>query len=184
MRRLFRSLALGATLAAIAPAVAMAQDSPVLKKGDKALSLGIMTGGDYEGIGGGAAFEVGLLQLVPKIHLSVGGSFGYIRDSESFGSFDYTFTQTPIMAVGNVNFEVPGQPKLGLYAGLSLGIIRVSYSGDFDDVPGLGDRDSDSDSGVGIQGGIRYALTNKASLMGQIGVGDIPLIFAGASIKF
>lgn len=161
---------------------ASAQDAGSFQKGTKILSLGVMAGGDYEGIGGGASFEVGILEIAPKIKLGVGGLFGYVRDSESFGLSDYTFTQMPIMAIGNVHFEVPSQPKLDLYAGASVGIIRVSYDGNFAGIPGIDG--SDSDTGFGIQGGIRYNLSGKTSVMGQIGVGDIPLIFAGVSFKF
>lgn len=181
LKKLVGMMTVAALIAAPAQQVA-AQDG--FMKGSKILSLGVMTGGDYEGLGGGASFEVGILDIAPKVKLGVGGLFGYLRDSENVGLAEYTLTQMPIMAIGNVHFELPNQPKLDLYAGASIGIIRVSYSGDFAGIPGLSSSASDSDSGFGIQGGARYGVGEKLSVMGQVGVGDIPLLFAGISLKF
>lgn len=178
LKKIIGTMAVAALLAAPTHEAA----AQAFQKGSKVLSLGVMAGGDYEGFGGGGSFEVGILEIAPKIKLGVGGLIGYVRDSESFGLSDYTLSVMPIMAIGNVHFEVPNQPKLDLYAGASAGIIRVSYSGDFVGIPGVSA--SDSDTGFGIQGGIRYGVNDKTSLMGQIGFGDIPLLFAGVSFKF
>ncbi len=180
LKKLVGTVAVAALIAA--PTQHVAAQEGAFMKGTKILSLGVMTGGDYEGLGGGASFEVGIVDITPKIKLGVGGLFGYLRDSQDFGLSEYTLTQTPIMAIGNVHFEVPNQPKLDLYAGASVGIIRVSYSGDFAGIPGLSA--SDSDTGFGIQGGVRYGVGEKLSVMGQLGVGDIPLLFGGISLKF
>lgn len=181
MQKTLRNLAFAAAALAL-PAVVGAQSSASFGKGTKVLSLGVMAGGDYEGFGGGASVEVGVLEFTPKIKLGVGGMIGYVRSSESFGLSKYTLAAMPVMAIGNVHFEVPNQPKLDLYAGASVGIVRVSYSGDFAGIPGIGG--STSDTGFGIQGGARYGIGDKMSLMGQVGIGDIPLLYAGVSFKF
>ena len=181
MQKTLRNLAFAAAALAL-PAVVGAQSSASFGKGTKVLSLGVMAGGDYEGFGGGASVEVGVLEFTPKIKLGVGGMIGFVRSSEGGLGFDYSFTQVPVMAIGNVHFEVPNQPKLDLYAGASVGIVRVSYSGDFAGIPGIGG--STSDTGFGIQGGARYGIGDKMSLMGQVGIGDIPLLYAGVSFKF
>ena len=182
LKKFAGAMAIAALMAIPSQDAAAQGSSASFQKGTKVLSLGVMTGGDYEGLGGGASFEVGVLDFTPSIRLGVGGMFGYLRDSQDFGLSEYTLTQMPIMAIGNVHFELPNQPKLDLYAGASLGIIRVSYSGDFAGIPGL--NASDSDTGFGIQGGARYSIGEKISVMGQLGVGDIPLLFGGISLKF
>jgi hypothetical protein len=42
----------------------------------------------------------------------------------------------------------------------------------------------DLDTGVGFQLGARYRLASRLGVMGQIGLGDLPLVFAGASLRF
>jgi len=182
MQKTLRSLVLAAAAIVLPTALSAQASATSFGKGTKILSLGLMTGGDYDGFGGGASVEVGVVDFTPKIKLGVGGLIGYVRNSESFGLSNYTFTAIPVMAIGNVHFEVPNQPKLDLYAGASVGIIRGSFSGSFTGIPGGGA--SNTDTGFGIQGGARYGIGDKLSVMGQIGIGDIPLLFAGVSLKF
>jgi opacity protein-like surface antigen len=149
------------------------------KVGDKLVSLGVLAGGDgYEGFGAGGAFEYGLLELTPRIRLGVGGSAGYMRDANN----GLTVSQIPLYGIGNFHFAIPSQPKLDLYAGASLGITRtsVSFSGTV-----LGRvKGSTNNSGFGIQGGAHYQVSDALTVMGQIGVIDIPLLFAGVGFKF
>lgn len=180
MMRRSSLFAIAAAALLAAPAVASAQ-STTFDVGSRVASIGFMTGGDYEGSGIGGQAEFGILKL-GKATLGVGGFVGYQRDSETILSTKYSTTVIPIMAIGNVHFPIASQPKLDVYAGASLGFFRVSAEVDG---PGLGNVDaSDTDSGFGIQGGVRYNMASKLSLMGQVGVGDIPLLFAGVSFKF
>ena len=180
----FRALTAAAALMLV-PAVASAQaaSTPAFGKGSRVLSLGIMTGGDYEGFGAGGSFEIGTHQLTNTLTLGLGGMVGFVRDSESGFGADFSVTQIPIMAIGNVHLALPSQPKLDLYGGVSLGIIsaRVSYDSP---VAGVDGSASESDFGVGIQVGARYAATERMQVFGQLGVNDIPLLFAGVSFKF
>ncbi|MEO7521383.1 MAG: outer membrane beta-barrel protein [Gemmatimonas sp.] len=173
-----RTLAVAAAM--LLPTVSFAQDSArPFGQGSRLLSLGIMTGGDYDGFGGGASFEVGVINFTPALSLGVGGMIGYLRESEG----RFSVSAMPIMAIGNVHLALPAQPKLDLYGGLSIGVVRVSSDG-CDALPGIPCDDSRSDSGLGLQIGARYAMTPRASLMGQLGFSDIPLLYAGVSFKF
>lgn len=148
--------------------------------GDRVASVGVMTGGDYDGSGVGAMAEWGVLKFTPKVHLGIGGFAGVQRNSETAGSFKVTSTVIPIMAQGNLHFALEGQPKLDLFAGASIGLIRASA-----DCTGCTSVDaSNTDSAVGIQGGARLNIASALSVVGQLGFGDLPLIFAGISFKF
>ncbi|WP_291161323.1 outer membrane beta-barrel protein [Gemmatimonas sp. UBA7669] len=173
--------ALAAAAVLAIPSMASAQATGPFEVGSKVGSIGFMAGGDYEGAGLGVQGEVGFKKLGNTV-LGLGGFVGIQRDSETVFGSKYTSTVIPIMAIGNVHFPIASQPKLDLFAGASLGFVSVNVEVEG---TGLGDFDAgDSDIGFGIQGGARYNLSNKLSLMGQVGVGDIPLIFAGVSIKF
>lgn len=173
--------ALAAAAMLAIPSMASAQATGPFEVGSKVGSIGFMAGGDYEGAGLGVQGEFGFKKLGNTV-LGLGGFVGVQRDSETAFGTKFTSTVIPIMAIGNVHFPIASQPKLDLFAGASLGFISVNVEVDG---PGLGNVDAgDSDIGFGIQGGARYNLSNKLSLMGQVGVGDIPLIFAGVSIKF
>lgn len=181
----FRAFSAAAAMMLV-PAIASAQapSTPAFGKGSRVLSLGVMTGGDYEGFGAGGSFEVGTHTLTNTLTLGLGGMVGFVRDSENSGVLggEFSVTQIPIMAIGNVHLALPNQPKLDLYGGVSLGIIsaRVSYDSD---IAGVDDSASESDFGIGIQVGARYAATPRFQLFGQLGVNDIPLLFAGVSFK-
>jgi hypothetical protein len=179
MRFISKALAI-ASFAAVIPAVASAQKAAmaggeVFGKGTKLVSVGLLAGGDgYPDFGFGGAFEYGLLDITPKIKLGIGGSAGYMTES--------SVTAIPVYGVGNLHFSIPNQPKLDLYAGASVGITRFSI-----DLPsGLGGLvdNSTTDSGIGIQGGARYAATKSLLLHAQLGLVDIPLLTAGVSFKF
>jgi hypothetical protein len=185
MTHRFRTLALAAAM--LLPSVSFAQAATTrpFGQGSRQLSVGILTGGDYEGFGAGASFEVGVAEFTPTLSLGIGAFAGFVRGDVGFTpGFDYTFTQIPIMGIGNVHLALPAQPKLDLFAGVSIGIIRTSvdYEGD---APGsFSLSDSDSDVGFGIQVGARYAFTERAMGFAQLGANDIPLLYAGLSFKF
>ena len=185
MTRLSRTLAVAAAL--LLPSAAFAQDASArpFGQGSRIVSVGILTGGDYEGFGAGGSFEVGVKEFTPTLSLGLGAFAGVVRGDVGFTpGFDYTFTQIPIMAIGNLHLALPSQPKLDLYGGLSLGIIRTSV--DYDgNAPGAFDlEESDSDVGLGIQIGARYAFTPRTMGFAQLGANDIPLLYAGFSFKF
>ncbi|MES2522826.1 MAG: outer membrane beta-barrel protein [Gemmatimonadota bacterium] len=185
MTNFSRTLAVAAAM--LLPSAAFAQEMSArpFGQGSRIVSVGILTGGDYEGFGIGGSFEVGVKEFTPTLSLGVGAFAGFVRGDVGFTpGFDYTFTQVPIMAIGNLHLALPSQPKLDLYGGLSLGIIRTSvdYEGS---APGAFNlSESDSDVGLGIQIGARYAFTERTMGFAQLGANDIPLLYAGLSFKF
>lgn len=183
MTNRFRSLAVAAAL--LVPALATAQSSsPAFSKASRIFNVGLLTGGDYEGFGAGISFEKGAYEFSPTLSLGLGASVGFLRgDVGLSNSFEYNVTQIPIMAIGNVHLALPSQPKLDLYGGLSLGVVRTSVSYD-GTAPNTFDGASDSDLGVGIQIGARYAFTPRVTGFGQLGANDIPLLYAGFSFNF
>ena len=172
----FARFAAAAALVTALPLTAQAQ----FAKGDRVLSVSFMTGGDYDGAGFGGQAEWGVLPI-GKATLGIGAFAGFQRDSENAGVFKATSTVIPMMAIGNIHFPIESQPSLDLYAGASVGFLRVSA-----EVEGIGaaGKVSDTDTGFGIQGGARYWMGSKLGLNGQVGFGDIPLIQAGLSFKF
>ena len=168
MTKTLRTLALALVAAAVIPAASASAQDAAFGKGTKILDLGIVAD-DPTGFGGG--FEVGLLELAPNFTLGVGGAAAY--QSESL------FSSTWLAGVANVHYAIPSMPKLDLFAGASLGIIRTSVD---IDVPGLDG--SNSDLGFGINLGARYMLTQKLGGVVRLGVEDAPELFLGLSIKF
>ena len=154
-------------------------------QGSRIGSIGVLTGGDYEGFGAGASFEVGVAEFTPTLSLGVGAFAGYVRGDVGFSNvFNYNLTSIPLMAIGNVHLAIASQPKLDLYAGLSAGIVRTSISYDGTAPGSFGLEDSNSDSGFGFQVGARYGFTDRAMGFAQLGAGDIPLLYAGLSFRF
>lgn len=187
MTNRFRTLAI--TAAMLLPTAAFAQasssSSKMFGQGTRIASVGVLTGGDYEGFGGGASFEVGVKEFTPTISLGLGAFAGFVKGDVGYSSlFNYNITQIPVMAIGNVHLAVPSQPKLDLYAGASLGIVRTSVDYDGSAPGGFDLGDSNSDVGFGIQVGARYAFTPSAMGFAQLGASDIPLLYAGLSFKF
>jgi hypothetical protein len=185
MTHRFRTLAVAAAL--LLPSVAFAQTASTrpFGQGSRIGSVGILTGGDYEGFGGGASFEVGVKEFTPTLSLGIGAFAGFVKGDVGFTSaFDYNVTQIPIMAIGNVHLALAGQPKLDLYAGLSAGIVRTSVSFDGTAPGGFDLSESDSEVGIGFQVGARYAFTERAMGFAQLGASDIPLLYAGLSFRF
>ncbi len=183
MTNRFRAVAVAAAI--LVPSVLLAQTSSrPFGKGSRVASVGVLTGGDYEGFGVGGSFEVGVKEFTPTLSLGVGAFAGVVRGDVGFSSvFNYTVTQIPVMAIGNLHLSLPSQPKLDLYGGLSLGIVRTSFSFD-GNAPGLFNDASNSDTGLGIQVGARYAFTPRAMGFVQLGANDIPLLYGGLSFKF
>ena len=67
-----------------------------------------------------------------------------------------------------------------MYGGSAVGIVRFSYDSDF---PGLADA-SDSDTVVGFNVGGRWMFTPKVGGFLQLGLGDVPELYVGGSLKF
>ncbi len=181
MKRL-RTLAIAAVLAAPIGAMSAQSTTVPFTTGDRVATVGFMTGGDYDGSGLGGMVEWGVLSLTQKVHLGIGGFVGFQRNKETVGSFSASTTVIPLMAQGNLHFPVAAQPRLDLFAGASIGLVRVSA--DCTGCTTAGVDASNTDSGVGIQGGARFNLLSSLSVVGQVGFGDLPLLFAGVSFKF
>jgi hypothetical protein len=175
MTRTLRALSFAAATALTVPlATASAQDS-AFGIGTKLFNVGLFADG---GTGLGAGFEVGVLDLAPRVTLGIGGTFGFWSDSGP--GFDVT--SIPVLANANVHYTLPDLPQLDLFGGASLGIIR--YDVDYD-LPGGGPRDDgETDTVFGVNLGARYEFTSKVGGIVQLGIGDIPELFLGVSFKF
>lgn len=184
----FFSLAAAAVLLVSGTASAQQASTGAFGKGSKILSVGVLAGGDYEGFGVGGSFEVGVIDFTPSLSLGVGAFAGVVRDNVDygFGTFggEYTLTSIPVMAIGNVHLGIASQPKLDLFGGVSLGIIASRFSYDDNTPSGFTQSANDSDVGLGIQVGARYNFTSSITGMAQLGVNDIPLLYAGLSFRF
>lgn len=165
---------------AFIPSLATAQ-SKNFSKGDRVLSVGFMTGGDYDGSGVGVQAEFGVLPI-GKATLGIGGFVGYQHNSKSAGVFKSTTTAVPFMVISNLHIPIESQPNLDLYGGVSIGFLHTSS--EVEGLGAVGGKSSDTDSGFGVQVGARYWLTSKLGVNAQLGFSDIPLIQAGVSIKF
>ncbi len=150
--------------------------------GTRNVSVGYMALGEYEGHGGGVMFEKGMLSFSPRLHVGIGAFAGVQRNTESFGQTRVRYTSIPIMGIANVHLAPAGMPKLDLYTGLSAGFTRTSLDTDVALLTPLDE--AGTDFSLGLQGGARYSLTQRSSVLVQLGLGDLPLVFAGASFKF
>lgn len=149
-------------------------------EGTKLVSVGLLAGGDYSGTGIGGQVEWGL-RNVGRTTLSLGAFAGLQRKTTGARSLEVTTSALPIMAVGNIHFPVGSKDRIDMYAGASVGIVRVSVKSD---AAGVGSSSaSDTDTGGGVQVGVRYRVASRLSLMGQLGLVDLPLIMAGLSLR-
>ena len=181
----FSSVAVAASL--LVPWMATAQPaSRPFDRNSRIISVGILTGGDYEGLGAGGSFEVGTYDFTPGLSLGLGGFAGFVRDDVNPVAFPaYTQTQIPIMAIGNIHLSFASQPKLDLYSGLSLGVVNVRTDYGSRTPPlGVEKSRSDSDLGVGVQIGARYFFTPNITGFGQLGASKVPLLYTGFSFNF
>ncbi|HYW31477.1 MAG TPA: outer membrane beta-barrel protein [Gemmatimonas sp.] len=151
-------------------------------KGTRNVSLGYMAAGEYQGHGAGIMLEKGMLSLSPRLHVGVGGFLGVQRNTETFGETTVRSTSVPLMGIANMHLAPISMPRLDLYGGLSAGFTRTSLDTDAVVLP-PGD-EAGTEFSLAIQAGARYALSQRSSLLVQIGLGDLPLLFAGASFKF
>lgn len=174
MRKSIRTFAV-AVLATVALPLSSAVAQGAFTPGTKMLSVGMLSDG---GTGVAGSFEYGVLEFAPNITLGIGGTVGYFsQDAGIFGDF----TSMPILANGNVHLALPDVPQLDLYGGLAVGIIRYSYDDNFS---GVGADFSDSDTVVGFNVGGRWMFTPKFGAFAQLGLGDVPELYIGGSLKF
>lgn len=151
-------------------------------RGTRNLSVGYMAAGEYQGHGVGVMFEKGMLSLSPRLHVGIGGLLGVQRNTETFGETRVRSTSVPLLGIANVHLAPVGLPRLDLYGGLSAGFTRTSLDNDAVVLTLLDE--AGTDFSLGIQAGGRYALSQRSSLLVQVGLGDLPLLFVGGSIKF
>ncbi len=181
MTHSLRTLISACALALIAPTLVGAQSTaPNFAKGTRVLSFGVMAGGAFDGLGGGATVEWGVASLGAHLHLGVGAFVGAERDSKTERSVKTTQLIIPLLATGNLHLTTAGHPKLDSYIGASAGLLRTSA----DITSAATGAISDLGFGVGMQVGARYWLSSRVSAAGQIGLGDVPLVFAGLGFKF
>jgi len=149
-------------------------------QGTRLVSVGLLAGGDYSGTGVGGQIEWGV-RNVGRSTLSLGAFVGRQSESTGAGSLEVTTSAIPIMAVGNVHFPLGSSNRLDMYAGASVGVVRVSVKSEASNVGSS--RASDTNTGGGVQVGVRYRAASRLSLMGQLGLVDLPLIMAGLSLR-
>ncbi len=173
MIRTLRPLALTLAAAAMLP-LSTAEAQGEFAPGSKVVSVGLLSDG---GTGVGGAFEYSVMELAPNIRLGLGAFLGYFRGSGGFSRY----SAVPILASGNVHLALPELPALDLFAGVSLGIVQFSY----EETPGVMRTDDTVSDGVfGINIGARYYFAPTVGAFAQLGVGDVPEIFLGLSLKF
>lgn len=160
-----------------------AQDA--FNKGDKLLSAGIGLGGLY-GVYGDLDFPPVSLQFQYGIekNISIGGFVGY--SSSSTEVYDWTWSYILIGAKGEYHFKelFEDQTKFDPYVGLSLGYSIVSWDGEeFDDFFGY-DLTPDDESYFlwGFNAGLRYYVSPKIALFGELGYG-LGILTIGATFK-
>jgi len=183
---IMRTTFISAALIILAVSTVEAQKpKPLLEVGQKIASVGLVIGGNTDGVGIGGSVEYGQVKFGDVGVIGVGVLAAYQSESRrSFGE-QVTVSALPIMFTTNAHFGLAGQPKIGLYGGASMGIVRysVSHSSAFDtDLFGFGA--SGTQLGVGVQGGLRFAVSPTAMVHGQLALGDLPLFTAGMSFKF
>lgn len=172
MRNSFRSLAV-AVLATVALPLSSAVAQGAFTPGTKMVSVGLLSDG---GTGVAGSFEYSLLELAPNLTLGIGGTVGYFSES----NLGFSRSSMPILANGNVHLALPDVPQLDLYGGIAVGIVRFSYDTGF---PGRNDA-SDSDTVVGVNVGGRWMFTPEFGAFAQLGLGDVPELYLGGSLKF
>lgn len=147
----------------------------------RSLSLGIMALGDYEGDGAGVAVEWPVARFSPRFSLGVGGMVGMQQNTEPHGTVRFTNYTIPVLGIGNLQYQHRPDSRLSLYGGLTAGITHVSVR---NYQPGLGLDERGTHLSVGTQIGARYRLANHMGLMAQLGVGDMPALFAGVVVRW
>jgi hypothetical protein len=158
------------TMLASVPAVAQSTTST-----DRAFKVGQTDVGPTLGLGGlgaasfaiGGRFERGIRTL-PDLGdgvLGIGFSADWYNYNEAYVGSDYDFTYIPIAATANYHFNVTNK-KFDPFLGLGLGylIVDTPYTGSYD-------------SGIYVVGraGMRYFMTPKMALYGDVGAGAAAL---------
>ena len=92
----------------------------------------------------------------------------------------YEYSVTPIQVFGNYHFPIANYPKLDPYVGLAFvySLVSASWEG-----AGLAAEADGNYSDIAGQAGVRYFLTEKIALQGQIGFG-YGTLGIGATWKF
>lgn len=177
--------ACAAAVLLVAPAGLSAQIEPSTNigfaKGATMLSAGIIAGGDYAGTGIGGQVQWGV-GGIGRTTLSIGAFAGLQRKTTGANGLEVSTTAVPFMATGNLHYPLASQPRLDVFGGASLGLVRVSVKTSSSTTGA--DSESETDTGVGFQVGARYRMAGRASVFGQLGVGDLPLVFTGVSFVF
>lgn len=181
-RHSLRAVGLLIALAAGTASTARAQSSRSVTASNRLLSVGHTALGNFEGDGVAVAAEWPVATLGSRLTLGVGGMVGLHHNAEPFGNVRLTSRIIPVFGVGNLSYQRHPDSRLALYTGLTSGVNLVTVRGF---TRGLGVPDErGANFAVGGQVGVRYRLARRVGLMGQVGVGDIPGVFAGATLRW
>ena len=197
MRNRVRAAALIAALFTLS-SVAVAQDSQ-FKVGTKLFSAGLLVSnslGAYSGsgygvgYGGAAAFEIGVAEVNSMIRIGAGASIGYASSSYNYyGAYGVSQKAIPISVFANGHYQFDGIPALDVFAGATVGYQKTSYKYDNSiycgGIYGTCYTADDSNVMFGVQAGGRWEFAAPFSAFAQVSVGThVPLLFAGATVKF
>jgi hypothetical protein len=151
------------------------------EKGDKIGQLGIGYG--FAGIYGDASvppISVGL-QFGIADNISVGGLAGFTTSSYDLGSnYSWTYTYILVGARGEYHF-LKNKKDLDAYAGATVGfaITSVSEPSGYSGFYSAGT----SYAVIGVHGGVRYYVSPKFAVFGEVGYG-VGYINVGVAYKF
>lgn len=166
-----------------------AGDSP-FDVGTNVVNLGIGLGSRYSygfgGFGGNSSvspavsvsFERGILPIGPGI-LGVGGIIGYQSASYEYSGFKDKFTDLIVMVRGAFHYPVTSQ--FDAYAGVGIGVRRLSYSSNYSGPYTVDYGSTGATSGLFVGG--RYYFTPSIGAFAELGY-DQTYLKAGLAVKF
>lgn len=149
-------------------------------------SIGIGFGGYGLSIGGDYEYGMDLKEIGVDApgKLGVGGIVRYYSWSESYYTYEWSYTDIIIGAQGNYHFQLDNE-KIDPWVGLVLGFDINSASWDGPD--GFGDDYSTSDGGLFFNGnaGVRYWFSPNMAARAGFGFGSIvSSLIVGVDFKF
>lgn len=113
--------------------------------------------------------------------IGVGAGIDWYSWSASFPGGKYSYTVVPVEVFGNYHFPIANSPKLDPYLGLGLVYSHVSASWSGSNVGSFGASGSTTD--FAGDAGLRYFISDKFAVQGQLGFG-YGTLGLGATWKF
>lgn len=118
----------------------------------------------------GAQVERGMTQPGAYGSGVIAGGVGvdFYTWSHNYGVGEYSYSVIPLQVFGNYHFAIDGNRKLDPYLGLALvySIVSASWDG-----PGSAVGAESSSVTIAGQAGLRYFMSEKLAVQGQVGFG-------------